>query len=298
MYRSLGIIVLLLTISSCRKLVQGEFYTPPHVPVINSILIPGKPVEVHASFSANINASNIETVEDADITLYINGVFVENLVHQGNSLYASATSVEEGKTYKCEVLIPEYETVICSDSIPKTPVVIDIEHINEAGRNEEGTTFPAIRIAFANDTSTTQYFEVAIRLLAYGEEKLADLERITDPVLIEESLSIALFSNQLINDTVYQLTLNYITGSESASNGIWHTDLFPLIIEFRSVSYDYYQYAKSAYLYEEGRYPDGLASQTSVFNTHSNVENAYGIFSGYSVFQSDTIYPNHLEIAY
>lgn len=295
MYRYSWIIILLVTVSSCRKLVQGEFDSPLPVPVINSILRPGKLVEVHGSFTANINASNIETIEDADIALFIDGVFGENLVHQGNGLYKSATRVQEGNTYMCKVVIPEYETVICSDSIPNTTVVFDIEHINEAGRNEEGMTFPAVKITFANDTSTTQYFEVAIRLLAYGEERLADLEKISDPVLIDEGLPIALFSNQIINDTIYQLTIYYTTGSESATNGVWHTDLFPVIVEFRSVSYDYYQYAKSIYLYEISRYPDGLASQTIVFNTYSNIENAYGIFSGYSVFQSDTIYPNKLE---
>ena len=291
MFRYIGAIFLLLAVSSCRKLVQDEFITPPSTPVINSILIAGKPLEVHTSFTANINASDIETIEDADISLFVDGVFVENLAHAGNGFYLATTIVEEMKTFKCEVAVPDYETIICIDSIPEKPTIFEIEHINEAGRNEEGTTYPAIRLTFANDTSVTLYFEVTIRLFVYEEERLAFLEKITDPLIINEGLPIALFSNQFINDTVYQLTLNYTTGLESAIDGIWHTVLFPLIVEFRNVSYDYYQFAKSAYLYEEGRYPDGLAAQTSVFNTYSNIENAYGIFAGYSVYQSDTIYP-------
>jgi hypothetical protein len=268
---------------SCRKLVQDEFNTLPPMPMLNSILIPGKPVVVQATFTANINAINIKAIEDADISLFIDGVYTEKLSHEGNGIYTSATTIDEGKMYKCEVDVPDHETITCLDSIPKKPKVYEIVHINEAGKNEEGTTYPAIKITFFNDTSKTRYFEMAIRLFVYGEETPAYFEVVTDPLIINEGLPIALFSNQLINDTVYQLTINYTTGSESTTNGVWHTDLYPLIVEFRSVSQNYYQFAKSAYLYEEGRYPDGLAAQTSVFNTYSNIENAFGIFAGLEI---------------
>lgn len=282
-------IVLLI---SCRKLVQDEFNTPTPIPVLNSILTPGQPLVMQASSTANINATDIQTIEDADIALFIDGVYTEKILHKGNGIYTSTTPIDEGKTYKCEVDVPNHGIITCFDSIPKKPIVYNIEHINEAGRNEEGTTYPAVKITFSNDTTLSQHFEVIIRLFVYGEERLANFEVFTDPLIINEGLPIALFSNQLINDTVSQITINYTTGSQSSYNGVWHTNLFPLIVEFRSISHHYYQYAKSTYLYEQGRYPDGLDAQTSVFNTYSNIENAFGIFAGYSVIRSDTIYPN------
>lgn len=294
-YRLILFLGIAFASTSCRKLVQDEFATPDLVPVANAVLIQGQPLEINLSYTANIGSSEIEVIDNCDISLFINNKYVEDLLYKEGGIYQSQINIDEGTIYKCDIFIPGHKTITCFDSIPKNPKVYEIKHINEAGKNEEGTTYPAIKITFGNDTSKVQYFEISIIFFSNGEANTATLEKITDPLIINEGLPIALFSNHLIADTSYQLTLNYTTGSQSFTDGKWHTDLYPLIVELRSISYNYYQYAKSLYLYEEGYSSDGLSAGTNNFNTYSNIEEAYGIFAGFSVYQSDTIFPNSVE---
>jgi hypothetical protein len=90
------------------------------------------------------------------------------------------------------------------------------------------------------------------------------------------------------------MLINYFTGSASAVNGgPLQTTLYPLIVELRSVSYNYYQFVKQKYLYELGRYPEFKAGSIQAFPLYSNVTDGYGIFAGYSVLKADTIYPGN-----
>lgn len=293
-YKNFTIILsAILLLTSCRKLISDEFSQPEEIPVVNSILITDQPILVQISFPANINSTEIEITNDAEVGLFINGEYTESLSSAGGGMYYSTTTVEAGNSYKCEIVIPGYDAIACIDSIPEQPIVFEAKHINEAGKDEEGISYPAIKLKFLNNLEIQQYYMVHVRLFAYGEEMTANLQKITDPLIINEGLPIALFTNREISDTTYELVLNYTTGSAYSSGDHWYTNLFPLIVEFRSVSYAYYEYAKSVYLYEQGRYPDGLSAQTTVFNTYSNIGNAYGIFAGYSAFKTDTIYPNN-----
>ena len=67
------IAVIIISINSCRELVTDEFANPDLIPVLNAIVVPGEPVEIQASYTANINSSTIEFIDDAEISLYTNG---------------------------------------------------------------------------------------------------------------------------------------------------------------------------------------------------------------------------------
>jgi len=103
----------------------------------------------------------------------------------------------------------------------------------------------------------------------------------------------ALFSNEIINDSLYTLTLNYTTGSAGSRNGgPMRTQIYPFVVELRNLTYEYYRFKKQLYLYEKGRWADGITSSMTNANVYSNIENGYGVFVGYSSVVSDTITPN------
>jgi hypothetical protein len=288
------LILLALVLVSCRDLVQDEFPDFNVVPTVNSILVSGYPVNVNISLSGKIDTNQLKLVNDANVLLYVDGDYKETLVRIEEGLYESSTVVEPLKTYRCEVNIPGFQTVLCEDSIPESPILYELVHINIAGKDEEGMTYPAIKFSFKNDPAEKKYFEVVIRLLEYGNEVMPQLEAITDPVLLSEGLPITLFSNELIKDTIYTMTINYFTGGAFSRNGDpIRTSLVPLIFELRSVSYSHYQYIRQLYLYNIGRYPDFIAGSITAFPLYSDVEGGYGIFSGYSAVVSDTLYPHY-----
>jgi hypothetical protein len=115
---------------------------------------------------------------------------------------------------------------------------------------------------------------------------------ITDPVLLNEGIPLTVFSNELIESDSYTMTINYTSGNYTSNGNGWNTELYPLVIELRAITYDYYMYLKQLYLYETGRYPTDVGGgAVTNFNLYSNIPGGYGIFAGYSWVVSDTIVP-------
>ena len=280
-------LIVLLFLFSCSKLVQDEFPYFPQTPVINSILVAGNSLKLHVSLTSKIDTTLLPVVNDATVFLYVNSEYAEQLSFVEKGIYESSVIIKEGNVYNCEINIPGYETVSVCDTVPISSRILNIKHIKNAGKNEEGQTYPAVEFTFENKPYRQQYFEVLIKFFAYGEEELADIIYIEDPVILNEGIPIAVFSNELITDTVYTMKLNYTTGKDNGQQ----MELFPFVLELRSVSYDYYRYVKQLYLYELSRYPNGFNAYGTVFSLYSNVQNAYGIFAAYSKACSDTIVP-------
>lgn len=286
------ITIILIFLNSCREMVQDEFPYFNPVPVINSSIEAGKPVVVNISMAEKLDTFQLTGVDNASVLLYIDDIFSDTLNYSENGNYFSSTLVEEGRVYRCEAKIPGFDKVFATDSIPSSVRINNIVHISYGGKDEEGTIFPALKISFSNNNESKSYYEVDVRFL-YGKDiENITLQTIIDPIILNEGLPIALFSNEMIKDSIYELTLNYTTNvSTSNGNGIFYTGLYPLIIEFRSISYNYYRYKKQLYLYEQGQHANGLQSSITAFPLYSNVENGYGIFAGFSAIVSDTIIP-------
>jgi hypothetical protein len=287
------VLIALLVLGACRKLVQSDFPDFKQVPTVNSFLKADSLIKVHISLASKLDSNELKGLDNAQVQLYVDDVFKELLTSTGNGVFTSTTIVEPLKKYECRVDIPGYESVCCIFSIPKPSHLRDIIHISVAGKDQEGMTYPAVKFTFSNIPAEKQYYEARIRLIKYGSEQIPDMYNIVDPVLLNEGLPLSVFSNELITDTAYTMTINYITGSASGTNGIWHTTLYPFILEIRSVSYDYYRFARQKYLYDTGRFPEFGLSSNQAFQLYSNVKNGYGIFAGYSAVISDTITPQY-----
>ncbi len=282
---------ILLLFTSCRKLVQDEFPDFPAYPVVNSILVADSTIKVHVSLTNKLDTIQLGWVDSAEVLLYVDRQYQENLSYKGEGIYTSNTVADAGKTYSCEVSIPGFPVARCTDSIPDPTTISDIVHINNAGMNDEGLAYPSITFTMANNLQRKEYFEAIINLTKYG----GSLIYIEDPILLNEGLPIAVFSDELMDEDQYTMTFNYMTGHAGSTDGEpYHMKLSPLILEIRCISYDFYQYVKQLYLYETGRYPDIVGGVVTPFPLHSNVENGYGIFAGYSAIVSDTIFPESL----
>jgi len=290
----------LLLLVSCRKEIKNEFDNLPRLPVVNSILVAGESVKVHLSLSTNIHSIDFSFVENAEILLYINDVFTEKLSYQSDGIYESASIVESQKKYSCKIIIPHYDTVFCENSIPAENRILDIKYISVGGLDEEGFTHPAVELLFENDPTQSLYYEVIVRYPsiegAYELDSLGNdvwttydimeeayLMDNNDHLIMREGVTIGVFNNEGLKESSCKLTLNFKTYS-SLPNGTEK-----IIVELRSISYSYYQYVKTRYLNEQGRYSSSLENYP-VTSLYSNIKNGYGIFAGYSSVVSDTIF--------
>jgi hypothetical protein len=294
----LPLICTLFILAGCYEKVDWE--PPPFdtKPVMNSVLVAGKPVRVHVSLTVPYGANEAVIVEDAEVKLFVDGVFAETLAYQDKGYYQSQIVAEAGKEYICEVHLDNFPVMRGSVTLPKPNQILGVEHINIAGVDEEGHTYPAVKITFKNDPETFTFHEVIIATLRTFRgisswNRAAILDNI-DPVLLNEGLPITVFSNEIIGKDSYTMNINYTTGSYfSRDGGPTVTSLYPFKVEFRTLSHCYYRYSKQLFLYEyNNEEPFFSGGVLTPFTLYSNIENGYGIFAGYSSVTSDIIDPN------
>jgi hypothetical protein len=284
--------LIIFSVTSCRDLVQDEFPDFNPVPTVNSFLVAGSPIRVHISMAGKLDTVPLTTVTQALVRYFVNDSAAGELSHTGNGYYTNETSVQAGSVYRFTIDIPGFPEIMATDTIPELVPLTSVEHINNAGIDEEGHTFPAIRITFPVKPDRVQYFQVTMRINTYKDSwRPVNFKEFSDTVLLAEGLPISVFSTSRIRDDSFTLQLDYSTGSYSTINGITRTNLFPLVVDLKSISYQYYQYLRQLYLYETGRYPDFSFGSYHSFPLYSNVTNGKGIVAGYSVFRSEIITP-------
>lgn len=281
-----------LLLLGCRDLVQDEFNDFTVVPTVNSFLIGDSLIKVHVSLSGKLDTIPITLVDNATVSCYVNDSLIGNLSSAGNGYYTGETIATAGSVYHFNVTVPGFTEMTAIDTIPEPVTLSRIEHINIAGIDEEGNTYPAIRITFPVDPVHIQYFQVGIRFIYYNEWRSGQFKDFSDPVLLAEGLPIAVFNSSRIQDTTYTLHLDYTTGYTSTQNGVATTDLFPMVVEFKTISRQYYKYLRQLYLYKTSRYPEFQFGPYKAFDLYSNITNGMGIIAGYSVYQSELITPS------
>lgn len=287
-------LLLFLGVVGCVSIATDTFPDYNALPTANAILVSGDSIRIKLSFTDGLDTSQIQTIDNAQIQLFVYDQLVEETGFYENGEYIFNTVVEENKNYTSKIIIPGFDTITCSQFMPEAEEIVNVDFIQIAGRNEEGTSYPAVKVQFTNKVNELKYYEIRIKLIKTSYTRNANLLNIEDSLLLNEGLPIALFSNELINDSTYTMKLNFTSNSASKTSGVWRTILYPTIIELRTVSYDYYQYQKTYYLYSEGLYPS-IFEGIKPTEVYSNITNGYGIYAGYSVAYSDTIYPEAYE---
>jgi hypothetical protein len=172
----------------------------------------GKPVKVHVSLAVPYGANESIIVEDAEVNLFVDGDICRNPGIPGEGYYQSELVAEIEKEYVCEAHVDNYPVVRGSTTIPKPVKILGIEHINIAGVDEEALTYPAVKITFENNPDIFTCHEVIISHLNPTGGTHLETCRILDnidPVLLNEGLPITVFSNEIIENDSYTMTINY-----------------------------------------------------------------------------------------
>ena len=255
---------------------------------MNAFLVAGDSLCLNLSFSKKIDTTSIDYCDNAEVKLYCNDEFVEIMERIGNGDYASSHIIEGGRAYSCEIEIPGYSTVKASTYIPEKSAVRKVGHFYNVGIIEDGFGYHSVEITFLNDINNLRYYELKVEL-SNSDDYWNDLELIyvNDPVILNEGLPIPIFSNEIMIDSVQTIRLNY-----TLYDRISELHLRNMRIAVRSVSYDYYAFKRSTYLYVTKFYGDGVLTPMGNNNLYSNIKNGIGIFCGYSSTEPLVLEPN------
>ena len=301
-----------LALAGCRKQVQGYEYPDfDPEPTLNAVLKNGERVEVYLSMAQRLDSVHPTACTDAEVLLYKDGEFVEQLSHRGGGRYKGTTVAEALHKYSCKVVIPEYDTLFAHTEVPQRPVVTDVNIIENATLDEEGNACPAIMITFKTDPQQRLFYQSSIDAAFFyyyyyngqiynstgTKGTMNGSINADDPVLLNEGSSLLLFSNEIIYDTTYTLKVNASFNSHSymsSGNAVAFDSIVRrgyVVVSMSGISESCYHYRKSQEAYQApDAYSNLFLGTITPLNLYNNVENGRGLFGAIAPMSCDTVF--------
>lgn len=290
---------LLLLFSACSKIISDEFPDYETIPAVSSIVVAGKPITFQVSLVEKIDTTFLTLINDAELLLSDTEGQNEAMTPQGDGIYTSDMIAMPGAGYMCNIKIDGYDGMNAFDKVPEITEVIITGQTNQARFDEEGIFMEGIEFEFRDNPSTRDYYEVALYRKEHGYKGNTYPFNENSDILLNEGLEpysteTLIFSDQLMKDSMMTMNLDYSPSGWSSScwgpdSCVQNIDEHTLILEFRHVSQEYYQYKKHFYLYEKNRYPFFVEGTATAFSLYSNIENGMGIMAGYA-YSIDSIF--------
>ncbi len=225
---------------------------------MNAVLQEDQPVWAQVSLAQCLDSVHPAPCTDAEVLLYVDGEFAERLQHGGDGFYIGETCAEALHDYSCKVFVPGFDTLFASTEMPERPKVFDVNIIEKALVNDEGLVCPAFLVSFGNNPTQKQFFSASLNLLikwkdeSKGNRDWIDGYHIAsgtlnysyqadDPVLLNEGSQRLLFSNALIQDTIYSLKEGEVKSKllEIRAWGHTYRTIFLFLAELKETLYRY-----------------------------------------------------------
>ncbi|MBK6950863.1 MAG: DUF4249 domain-containing protein [Crocinitomicaceae bacterium] len=283
-------IVFPLIAFSCEKEVHldNEIKTPRIT--VNGILDPEHSIELEISESAFILQSGFKmpALENAKALLYDSDYnLLGEFEHETLGVYyLPGVQVVSESTYFIKVSCPGFNDVTSKTIVPRAPINVDYQM-------QFKDDIVSYQISFQDDAAEVNYYWVSIvqmKKTEYGFNGFSDINRhiCSNNVAVENQSEIIgeasicdkflFFSDQTFNGNAFQINFDQSNSKEA-------NDTVISILNFKSVSEDYYKYLITREAYASHQ-QDPFAQPGQV---HTNIENGFGILAGSNTF-SDTIY--------
>ena len=252
-------------------------------------------------------------ITDAEVKLYEDGVFVENLVLESDSYIKNGqkytvyqystkeTKAQIGKIYKIDIENPANKKVSASTIIPNMVALISVDTIfNYTVNDEENSMFveETFKIRFSDPVGENYYrltlMKVEGRLdennnvvlnsqiysWSYDQDTIFSYfdEDIENLFYSPSPNSFLIFTDKKIEGQTHEIEL-----SRSYTNGSYYgpqkDEFSQYIIELHSITKEGYTYLRTIDLQKQS------SSDQEPVLSYTNIENGIGIFTGYSASQ-------------
>jgi biopolymer transport protein ExbD len=281
-------------ILSCKKEVEVQLPESKYQIVMNCIMSEDslftvsvtRSKKLYVDDNANINITN------ATVSIYENGVFVEDLKHIYDDVYQSPTfKPTNGKEYKVVIKANGYTNAEATETLIKQASISNVVY-QENALIKQTDTLSKISFDIADPIGVKNYYELQVLYIFKYEDPNSptDSTRTVQPisVLIQDQELKENFTPDIDGNTDYstdnlQFSDKYIDGKNYKVNAFlypiftYHLKLDSFIVNVKSVSKSYYDYKQSVLqqLYSDGPFSEPV-------RVYTNVKGGVGILGSYS----------------
>lgn len=294
--------------SNCTEQVDFTYPTDNPQLVVVSAITPNSNIKVRLFRTQNIEDNTDSRVPNAKIDLYENEVLLGTLTEISPADYTFNYHPRINANYKLITTAEEFANIVSEEKIPDTSYISDATYIYPFRYDEaEMSNFAACYFTIHEPVNEENFYEITSYYInRYGiEPSICEVYNLNsnDPVIISEGITdykptTLFFSDKLFNGQDYQFSFEFCRLNAPNYNGQFITDSIDVMVVFRSISKNYYNYRKSwtKHLYNQGLHELDNVNEITKYmfsgepvRMFTNVKNGLGVFVGYSETQKEMI---------
>jgi hypothetical protein len=294
------ILLLAFFISSCQKEVPVEIPNAKSKIVLNCIMNEDSLFTVLVSRTKKLYVDdNVDmALTNASVSVYENGVLIENLSHDSIGIYSSKTfKPKVGNKYKVLVKADGYVDAVAEEVLIQQAKITDL-NVKDSSYVKNGAVYSKLSFFIDDPANTSNYYELQMQGIGMmyiegidstGQPIPMDSTRIEYPIsmlVVDESLKENYTSNSITGNDDYmpqvlQFSDKFINGSKYkievyfSSDNFFRTD--SIIINIKSVSKSFYEYKRT--VLEQ----NNTGPFSEPVRVYSNVTGGVGILGSYNI---------------
>ncbi len=286
------LIIIALTISACEKIVDIKIDEKEKQIVANGILTPDSLIKIQVSKSLSIleDEKYLQYLNSAEVKLYADGVFVENMAPSKDGIFISSDTTDIAKTYSFDISYDKLQSIHAETKIPDLVEIASIDTaVIQDGSDGYMQTFIDLTVNFSDPANVQNYYLIGVSYY----------EPIYDDQYINIIDSIEYFTWISSDDDIFGSDYNYfsLNGIEgqvindemfNGNDYSLRVKLYPSYYSDKAATYNVYflSITKDLYLHISSyNKAQGVGDNpfTQPVQVYSNIENGLGIFSAYNL---------------
>ncbi len=301
----LSIFVLSVCLFSCEKKLDIDIPDSEKHIVLNGIITNDSLIYVNVTKSKSVLSNEkVKMLDDANVKLFGNDLFIENLTNIGNGVFISSITPEIGVKYKVTADYLNLQSVKSEITLKNPEKIISIDTILEiksylAEYGDDFTDYSMkFKIKIKDNVNENNYYFISLM----KKEPIYDFDQqppvitgyndtylyfdTNDPIFKGFINSYSLngmfgmvFSDELFNGSEYIININSSILNQNSYNNDYSSVTPLLVVRLLTVNQDIYRYITSFNLNQQSE-DDPFSQPVQIF---SNVEKGLGLFSGYTM---------------
>lgn len=301
MLNKIILIFLVLFLVSCTKEIEVDIPVQKPSMVVYSTIVPfttpqPKSLNIDLQSTRHIYDSAGYPISDATLLLFKNNILFDTVkyIDSVNCYPLNGLFPKEGDNYTIIINHAEFETIFAYTFIPTKVYITDTVITPVAYFDETGSVFSEISITFTDPGDEINYYELAVSDISFSYDNPDDFYELStnDNIITSESYypslirfdvdkpKYLLFTDKQINGVEHTLNVYYTPPQREDENR--YISSHYISIHLRNVTEDYYKFKTSMIQHLYNKQEDILYGMGEPLNVISNIENGYGLFSGFN----------------
>lgn len=289
---------------ACQKPLEINYPEQEPALVVNCLFAPDSLFVARISHTAKTDDSTNLSVTDANCEIWSNGEKLATLTHTENGFYTNSTlRAEEGKAYTIRVSHTDYQDVSATDTVPEKTLVSEVNfvHFTQYDMLDERYSHD-LNIKIKDNPNISNFYQlkaITLQLLIDhqwdGDTTWTPTDTTfqyqdvfftnSNPLLSDDQTTdaeILPFNDKYFNGEHILLNLQFKIAFGGHNGGEPYISKHDLIVSFKTVSYQHYNYTKQLDKHVDNQYSDIYNGIGDPVQMTTNIKNGYGIFAAYN----------------